>query len=59
VVDYKERRATGWHYHGYGKIKTVLDNGMKFDTPMGAARLIPKPDMGVTRTADLIIGDIQ
>lgn len=36
------------------KVAAVLNNGMKFEAPNGMGQMIARPDLGITRTMDVI-----
>ena len=40
------------------KVKAVLDKGPKHVSPMGEGLMIPRPDLGVTKACNVVIGDL-
>ncbi len=38
------------------KVAAVIDNGLKFESPLGLSVMIARPDLGNNRTVDSIVG---
>ncbi len=36
------------------KVAAVLNNGLKFEAPNGVGQMISRPDLGISRTVDVI-----